>query len=100
MLSRFAHRGLLKTMAAAVLMTGVLASQANAATIYFGDADGNVGQYDTTTNTVSALGSASTIGSVGQALGLAFDAADLAAYATLPPVPGASVPRRSAVPSS
>ena len=52
-----------------------MVSQANAVTVFFGDHQGNVGSYDTVMTVLSALGSASIAGNVGQVIGLAYDPA-------------------------
>jgi hypothetical protein len=55
----------------------VAADVASADIIYVGDEKGNVGRFDTATNTGTALGS---IAGIGQALGLAYDAATNTVY--------------------
>lgn len=62
-----------KSILAATMLIG-FAGGANAATIYFTDAAGNVGAYDTVTSTQSNVGSLAGF-SVSQVVGLAYDGA-------------------------
>lgn len=50
------------------------ANKASAVMIYVGDSSGKVGQYDTVTTNLSLLGDVASSFTVGQSLGLAFDA--------------------------
>lgn len=58
--------------AAIVAATLTLGQSVNAATVFFGDAQGNVGQHDTVSGVTSAVGSFT--GQIGQIIGLAYDA--------------------------
>ena len=64
-----------KALAVGAALTTAMVSQANTVTVFFGDHQGNIGSYDTVTTVLSALDSASTAGTVGQVIGLAYDPA-------------------------
>ena len=63
-----------KMLVAAAAMAVGLASSANAAVIFFNDATGKVGSYDTLTATQTTIGSLAAF-SISQVIGLAYDGA-------------------------
>jgi PEP-CTERM motif len=67
-----------KYLAAAAMLCG-LTGVANAATIFFADASGKVGAYDTTTSTQSTVGDLSAF-SINQVIGIAYDGATDSIY--------------------
>jgi PEP-CTERM motif len=68
-----------KMLITAAAMAAGLASSANSAVIFFGDANGKVGSYDTVTSTQTTIGSLSAF-SIGQVVGLAYDGASNTLY--------------------